>query len=217
MPDNYANARWLTPREREVARDRVRDNQTVSTDNRWKWSQFWEALRDPQTIFFFVTAVWAICVSVIHLDTALTILHTVATPCPQHLPVKLVSLFQVISHVKLTTSLVFESNCTGFWFHSLANDSYFRVSGCSHSACYFSYFLLYCVSSQQHPTSSFHFSIHTALDRRIFTSCPPWKQPSWSSRRLLSYLYVSTAAQPLQFTYINVWLGTQCPLLLVPD
>ncbi|UKZ61330.1 uncharacterized protein TrAtP1_002596 [Trichoderma atroviride] len=57
MPDNYANARWLTPREREVARDRVRDNQTVSTDNHWKWPQFWEALRDPQTIFFFVTAV----------------------------------------------------------------------------------------------------------------------------------------------------------------
>lgn len=67
MPDNYANARWLTPREREVARDRVRDNQTVSTDNHWKWSQFWEALRDPQTIFFFVTAVWVICLSVIHL------------------------------------------------------------------------------------------------------------------------------------------------------
>ncbi|GFP60272.1 uncharacterized transporter C460.05 [Trichoderma asperellum] len=40
MPDNYSNARWLTPSEREVARDR-----------------FWEALRDPQTIFFFVTAV----------------------------------------------------------------------------------------------------------------------------------------------------------------
>ncbi|KAK1252027.1 hypothetical protein MKX08_003214 [Trichoderma sp. CBMAI-0020] len=57
MPDNYANARWLTPREREVARDRVRDNQTVSSDNHWKWPQFWEALRDPQTIFFFVTAV----------------------------------------------------------------------------------------------------------------------------------------------------------------
>ncbi|KKP00143.1 hypothetical protein THAR02_07763 [Trichoderma harzianum] len=57
MPDNYSNARWLSPREREVARDRVRENQTVSTDNHWKWSQFWEALRDPQTIFFFITAV----------------------------------------------------------------------------------------------------------------------------------------------------------------
>ncbi|KAK4066869.1 hypothetical protein Trihar35433_7296 [Trichoderma harzianum] len=57
MPDNYSNARWLTPREREVARDRVRENQTVSIDNHWKWPQFWEALRDPQTIFFFVTAV----------------------------------------------------------------------------------------------------------------------------------------------------------------
>ncbi len=56
MPDTQANARWLNPRERKVAMERVRANQTVSTSDQWKWSQFWEALRDPQTIFFFVTA-----------------------------------------------------------------------------------------------------------------------------------------------------------------
>jgi ACS family allantoate permease-like MFS transporter len=57
MPDNQANARWLTERERKVAIERVRENQTVTSDDHWKWKQFWEALRDPQTIFFFTTAV----------------------------------------------------------------------------------------------------------------------------------------------------------------
>ncbi|RFU75810.1 mfs transporter [Trichoderma arundinaceum] len=57
MPDNHSNARWLTEREKEVAINRVRENQTVSTDNQWKWPQFWEALKDPQTAFFFITAV----------------------------------------------------------------------------------------------------------------------------------------------------------------
>lgn len=56
MPDNQANARWLSERERKVAIERVRENQTVTSNNKWKWDQFWEALRDPQTAFFFVTA-----------------------------------------------------------------------------------------------------------------------------------------------------------------
>ncbi|KAI5467804.1 major facilitator superfamily domain-containing protein [Mariannaea sp. PMI_226] len=57
MPDNQGNARWLNEREKKVAIERVRENQTVTSDNQWKWSQFWEALRDPQTILFFITAV----------------------------------------------------------------------------------------------------------------------------------------------------------------
>lgn len=57
MPDNQTNARWLNEREKQIAIERVRKNQTVTADNRWKWDQFWEALRDPQTILFFVTAV----------------------------------------------------------------------------------------------------------------------------------------------------------------
>ncbi|KUL87926.1 hypothetical protein ZTR_03881 [Talaromyces verruculosus] len=57
MPDNQSNARWLTEKEKKIALERVRENQTVSSDNHWKWKQFWEALRDPQTAFFFVTAV----------------------------------------------------------------------------------------------------------------------------------------------------------------
>ncbi|KAM0553217.1 hypothetical protein ACHAPJ_007505 [Fusarium lateritium] len=56
MPDNQNNARWLNERQKLIAVERVRENQTVTADNEWKWHQFWEALRDPQTIFFFVTA-----------------------------------------------------------------------------------------------------------------------------------------------------------------
>ncbi|CEJ89649.1 hypothetical protein VHEMI05480 [[Torrubiella] hemipterigena] len=57
MPDNQANARWLNEREKKVAIERVRKNQNVTSDDQWKWPQFWEALRDPQTILFFITAV----------------------------------------------------------------------------------------------------------------------------------------------------------------
>ncbi|KAJ5771892.1 major facilitator superfamily domain-containing protein [Penicillium odoratum] len=57
MPDNQGNARWLTDKEKLIAIERVRENQTVSASDKWKWSQFWEALRDPQTTFFFVCAV----------------------------------------------------------------------------------------------------------------------------------------------------------------
>ncbi|KAH7134520.1 major facilitator superfamily domain-containing protein [Dactylonectria estremocensis] len=56
MPDNQANARWLNEREKKIAIERVRENQTVTSDDRWKWPQFWEALKDPQTTFFFLTA-----------------------------------------------------------------------------------------------------------------------------------------------------------------
>lgn len=57
MPDNQTNARWLNEREKKIAIERVRKNQTVTADDQWKWPHFWEALRDPQTIFFFITAV----------------------------------------------------------------------------------------------------------------------------------------------------------------
>jgi predicted MFS family arabinose efflux permease len=56
MPDNQSNARWLDERQKTIAIERVRENQTVTKDSEWKWHQFWEALRDPQTVFFFVTA-----------------------------------------------------------------------------------------------------------------------------------------------------------------
>ncbi len=57
MPDNQTNARWLSERQKKIAIERVRQNRTVTADDRWKWHQFWEALRDPQTILFFITAV----------------------------------------------------------------------------------------------------------------------------------------------------------------
>ncbi|EGX93375.1 allantoate permease, putative [Cordyceps militaris CM01] len=56
MPDNQTNARWLNQRQKQIAMERVRANQTVTADDKWKWNQFREALRDPQTLLFFVTA-----------------------------------------------------------------------------------------------------------------------------------------------------------------
>lgn len=43
MPDNQNNARWLNARQKKVAIERVRENQAVTADDLWKWSQFWEA------------------------------------------------------------------------------------------------------------------------------------------------------------------------------
>uniref|UniRef100_A0A8H7KEZ2 Major facilitator superfamily (MFS) profile domain-containing protein n=1 Tax=Bionectria ochroleuca TaxID=29856 RepID=A0A8H7KEZ2_BIOOC len=57
MPDTQANAKWLSKEQRVIAHERVRENQTVSEKNQWQWPQFWEALRDPQTILFFITAI----------------------------------------------------------------------------------------------------------------------------------------------------------------
>ena len=56
MPDHQMNARWLNERERKIAIERVRANQNVTSEHHWKWNQFWECLKDPQTTLFFVTA-----------------------------------------------------------------------------------------------------------------------------------------------------------------
>lgn len=60
MPDHQRNARWLNPREQEIAIERVRENQTVTSSHTWKWNQFREALLDPQTILFFITAMYVL-------------------------------------------------------------------------------------------------------------------------------------------------------------
>ena len=57
MPDHQGNARWLKPRQRQIAIERVRANQTVSSNHVWSWPQFWEALKDPQTAMFFIVAI----------------------------------------------------------------------------------------------------------------------------------------------------------------
>ncbi|KAH8693645.1 major facilitator superfamily domain-containing protein [Talaromyces proteolyticus] len=55
--DNQLNSRWLNDLEKQTAVATVRQNQIVTAADHWKWPQFWEALRDPQTWFFFATAV----------------------------------------------------------------------------------------------------------------------------------------------------------------
>lgn len=101
---------------------------------------------------------------------------------------------QIAIFVKLTICLVFKPNCKRLWFFSLADDGYFCVSSSGHPACNFSHFLLHCLSSQQHPASFIRSSIYTALNRCIFASRTPRKQPSRPPRRLLSHIHVSTAA-----------------------
>lgn len=53
----FGYSHWLTKKERLIAVERVRENQSVGVTQGWSWSQFWEAIRDPQTTFFFVSAV----------------------------------------------------------------------------------------------------------------------------------------------------------------
>ncbi|RAK81243.1 MFS general substrate transporter [Aspergillus fijiensis CBS 313.89] len=95
MPDTQANARWLTPKERRIAADRVRANHTGNSNtNEWKWPQFWEALRDPQTTMFFVTAFSSQIVSGFGFSTLET---TIVSTCPA--AVIQLSTFLVFSYI----------------------------------------------------------------------------------------------------------------------
>lgn len=49
MPDNQLNARFLTPKERLMAVERIRINQQGVGNRYWKRYQFMEALTDPMT------------------------------------------------------------------------------------------------------------------------------------------------------------------------
>ncbi|EFX06589.1 major facilitator superfamily transporter allantoate [Grosmannia clavigera kw1407] len=48
LPDSPMTARWLTPRERAMAVERVRANRTTIENHTWKWSQFVECMLDVQ-------------------------------------------------------------------------------------------------------------------------------------------------------------------------
>lgn len=52
MPDNQLNARWLKPRDRILAVERVRVNQQGIGNKHFKWYQLREALLDPLTWAF---------------------------------------------------------------------------------------------------------------------------------------------------------------------
>jgi ACS family allantoate permease-like MFS transporter len=47
MPDNPLKPRWLTPRERILAIERIRINQQGVGNRHFKWYQFKEAMMDP--------------------------------------------------------------------------------------------------------------------------------------------------------------------------
>jgi len=50
MPDSPLKARWLTPRERILAIERIRVNQQGVGNRHFKWYQFKEAMKDPVVI-----------------------------------------------------------------------------------------------------------------------------------------------------------------------
>lgn len=59
MPDNQLNARWLKPRDRVLAVERVRVNQQGIGNKHFKMYQLKEALLDPLTwafVFYALTA-----------------------------------------------------------------------------------------------------------------------------------------------------------------
>ena len=53
MPDNQATARFLNPRERSIAIERIRGNfQGIMGNRTWNWKQFGEAFKDPRTYLY---------------------------------------------------------------------------------------------------------------------------------------------------------------------
>ena len=52
LPDNQANAHFLSTRERQIAVERIRDNFQGIGSRVWKWYQFREAFKDPRTYLY---------------------------------------------------------------------------------------------------------------------------------------------------------------------
>ena len=59
LPDSQLNARWLSPKDRALAVERVRTNQQGIGNKHFKRHQFKEALIDPATWAFFILAIAA--------------------------------------------------------------------------------------------------------------------------------------------------------------
>jgi hypothetical protein len=59
LPDSPGQAKFLSPRQKDVSIARVADNNTGVQGNNFKWSQVFEAFRDPQAwlIFFWAFSV----------------------------------------------------------------------------------------------------------------------------------------------------------------
>lgn len=54
MPDSPATIKYLNERERQVAVHRIKQNKSGIHDSKWKWDQFYEAIRDPRLYLFFL-------------------------------------------------------------------------------------------------------------------------------------------------------------------
>ncbi|EIW84898.1 MFS general substrate transporter [Coniophora puteana RWD-64-598 SS2] len=56
FPDSPTTAWFLTPEERILAIERIRENQTGVENKHFKWDQFWETIKDPRTWLFALFA-----------------------------------------------------------------------------------------------------------------------------------------------------------------
>ena len=52
MPDGQANARFLNPRQKQIAVERIRGNFQGIGNRNWDWAQFREAFADPRTYLY---------------------------------------------------------------------------------------------------------------------------------------------------------------------
>ncbi|CAH0047375.1 unnamed protein product [Clonostachys solani] len=57
MPDNQTNAKFLNHREKMIAVERIRKNFQGIGSRKWKWSQFYEAFRDPRTYLYVLFSI----------------------------------------------------------------------------------------------------------------------------------------------------------------
>ncbi|EME42131.1 hypothetical protein DOTSEDRAFT_89608 [Dothistroma septosporum NZE10] len=57
MPDNQANARFLNPRQKQIAVERIRVNFQGLGTRQWNWAQFREAFRDPRTYLYVLFSI----------------------------------------------------------------------------------------------------------------------------------------------------------------
>ena len=57
LPDSPVTARMLTPKERRIAVERLREDQTGVENKNFKWYQFKETVLDPKTWLLYLMAV----------------------------------------------------------------------------------------------------------------------------------------------------------------
>ena len=58
LPDNPVKAKFVTERQKAIAIDRLRSDQTGIENKKFKKDQMWEAFTDPKTWLMFFFHIW---------------------------------------------------------------------------------------------------------------------------------------------------------------